>query len=293
MPERMQNIAIVGGTHGNETSGTTLLHPQYQQVLCNAYPELSLEFVAANPKAIAANVRFTEADLNRQFTLDNLAASATTYEQQRAQALNDQLGPKQAPSRDLIIDVHNTTSNMGATLIVLQLDAFHIGMARYVKQKMPEAVILVEDEKPPQEHGYLCTLGKKGVMVEVGGQPQGVCRADIFDLALRMTQHILSYCQWQQTAKDKDIQALPEVEAFRLGSEVSFPLNDKGERIAMIHNQLQDQDFQALHNGDPVFLHYDGTQTRWQDKTTYPHFINEAAYHHLNIAFATADRITL
>lgn len=34
---------------------------------------------------------------------------------------------------------------------------------------MLEVNILVEDEKLYIEYGYLCIIGKKGVMIEVGG----------------------------------------------------------------------------------------------------------------------------
>ncbi|MBE91139.1 MAG: aspartoacylase, partial [Rhodospirillaceae bacterium] len=194
---------------------------------------------------------------------------------------------------DFVIDIHNTTSEMGATLIILEADEFHIQLARYVKQQMPEANILVEDEKPYLEHGYLCTTGKKGVMIEVGGQPQGVLREDVYLLTQTMAEAILDFCAAYNKGQI-NTDALPACEAFRLGDNVSFPLDANGKRTAMIHHSLQDNDFKPLIPGAPVFRTFDGKDILWENETeTYPHFINEAAYFKLDVAFATAERIML
>ena len=94
-------------------------------------------------------------------------------------------------------------------------------------------------------------------------------------------------------SQSPELANLTACEAFRLGHEVKFPLDEKGKRKAMIHHSLQDQDFTPLLPGAPIFRGFDGTDFVWEeDKETYPHFINEAAYHKLDVAFATAERIT-
>lgn len=288
---------IVGGTHGNETSGLCLLNPSIKRQLSTTFKTLSLYFEIGNPNAVRNNVRFTEDDLNRQFTLNNLAdqTAPRCYEKQRAQWLDKEWGPKSSPSIDLVIDIHNTTSAMGATLIILTLDAFHIGLARYVKTHMPHANILVEDEKPVSEHPYLCTIGKAGVMVEVGAQPQGVCREDIAKLALEQTQRVLEYCELYNS-NAAEIKNLQSVEAYRLTGTCFFPENrttGHSTREWLIHPKLQDNDFSALNKGNPVFITLDGDVVEWEKDITFPHFVNEAAYHKSNIAFATADKIAI
>ena len=43
-----------------------------------------------------------------------------------------------------------------------------------------------------------------------------------------------------------------------------------------------------------MFRTFDGKDIPWdREKETYPHFINEAAYFKLDVAFATSERITL
>lgn len=287
------SIALVGGTHGNETSGIQLIRNWQQFGLPSRFNELNVSLSIANEAAIAANVRFVDEDLNRQFTFERLSNNNSAKEAELAKALNQQLGPKGDSNTDFVIDIHNTTSEMGATLIILEADEFHVQLARYVKQQMPEANILVEDEKPYLEHGYLCTTGKKGVMIEVGGQPQSVLREDVYLLTQTMAEAILDFCAAYNKGQIST-DALPACEAFRLGDNVPFPLDANGKRTAMIHHSLQDNDFKPLIPGAPVFRTFDGKDILWENEAeTYPHFINEAAYFKLDVAFATAERITL
>ncbi len=286
----IQSIALVGGTHGNETSGIQLIKNWRERGLPDRFTSLNVTCLLANPDAINANVRFLEEDLNRQFSFKALMSKGTSKEARLAAELNQQLGPKGNACHDLVVDIHNTTSNMGATLIILELDTFNTQLARYVKQVMPEANVLVEDEVPVADHPYLCTTGSKGVMIEVGAQPQGILREDIFQLTETMAEAILDFCvAWNNDSLDN----LPACEAFRLGDNVPFPLDEQGQRSAMIHHQLQDADFLPLLRDQPVFRDFAGNDITWQHDTTYPHFINEAAYHQQHVAFATASRITI
>ena len=155
------SIALVGGTHGNETSGIQLIRNWQQFGLPSRFDALNVSLTIANEAALKANVRFVEEDLNRQFTFERLASNNPAKEAILAKSLNEKLGPKGNSNTDFVIEIHNTTSEMGATLIILEADEFHTQLARFVKQRIPEANILVEDEKPYLDHGYLCTMGKK------------------------------------------------------------------------------------------------------------------------------------
>ena len=296
---KINQCLIVGGTHGNEMSGLAVLNDSVRQDLMDKFSSLNLHFDIGNPNAVTLNTRFTEEDLNRQFTLDNLYSEKNVcYEAKRARELDKKWGPKQVPKTDLVIDIHNTTSAMGPCLIVLELDDFHIGLSRYVKQAMPSAVILVEDEQAPASHPYLCTIGRRGVMVEVGAQPQGVCRSDISAQTIELTTHILAYCALYNAEPDC-ANTLPSTEAFRLTGTTYYP--DSAEDVSdlnklrdwAIHPNLQDSDFTPLNKGEPVFVSLSGEVSLWEGETTYPHFINEAAYHKYNVAFATSDKFEI
>ena len=90
--DRIQRVAIVGGTHGNELTGIYLVK-KFQQ-----FPHLlhrqSFECITllANPEAIAANRRYIDHDLNRCFANEDLAnLLLTDYEDRRAKEIAAQL----------------------------------------------------------------------------------------------------------------------------------------------------------------------------------------------------------
>jgi aspartoacylase len=292
MIQAIKQVLIAGGTHGNELSGVHAVQNWLENpaLITASAPSVKIELTLVNQKAIGQCRRYIDEDLNRQFTHGNLQAGSThnsPHEVQLAQILNGQFGPKGASKTDFVIDIHNTTSNMGPTLIVIENDDFHKQLARYVKQCMPEAIILVEDFKPFADFGYFCTLGKRGVMVEVGPQAQGGLKAIAYQQAVSMTSAILAFIDLYNQG---NVPQLAPVEAFRLGTEVNYPTYD-GKKVAMIHPLLDGQDFQLLRNGAPCFVDFDGNSIAWDGQDTYPHFIGEVAYHHLHIAFATSSKI--
>ena len=293
----INTILITAGTHGNEMSGIEYVKnlQSNEQILSQLLPyesDIRLEFALVNKLAIERRTRYVEEDLNRQFSQEKLSVlSGENLEHQLAIEFNLAFGPKHEPSRDLVIDIHNTTSNMGPTLIVLETDEFHQEMARYVKANMPDAIILIEDHIAYAQHPYLCTVGKKGLMIEVGPQPQGVLRPAAYLQTQEMTELIVAFCdQWNKNTLQKSTEA----EAFRLDKEVAFPLNEQGHKLAMIHPELQNQDFQILNTSRPTFLSFEGETMAWEgEDNVYPHFIGESAYYHLNIAFALARKTTI
>jgi len=287
----MAKVLIVGGTHGNEMSGIALVQQWLAGNTVSDIEGLDIACILANTLAIEANVRFIDEDLNRQFTPERLEGNSESVEALLARQLNHRYGPKGESCTDVVIDIHNTTSAMGATLILPSDDEWYIRLGRYVKTQMPHANILLENDQPYMAHPYLCTLGKRGVMIEVGAQPQGLLRANVYQLTQEMLSHTLRYCQRDILG---DLPDLPGCEAFLLEENVLFPVDESGHTTAMIHPLLQDKDFQALHPGAPVFLRFDGTTVPWnEDEVSYPHFINEAAYRRQNVAFSKSRKINL
>lgn len=288
----IKKVMICGGTHGNELSGVYAVKHwmEHPDKLKGHITSAKLDFLLVNQASIDARVRYLDEDLNRQFDLQKLVKNAASNElnkeQALAQTLNTRFGPKTSPQLDFIIDIHNTTSAMGPTLIVLDNDDFTRNLARFVKQAMPEANILVEDHIAYREHPYFCTLAKRSVMVEVGPQAQGALRAKAYQQTLALTEHILRYIE---LVNCNDPPTLSEVEAFRLTNEVAYPVTESGERAAMIHPSLDGQDFKLLEKGMPCFIDFQGNDILWQDERCYPHFIGEAAYDGLGLAFASAN----
>lgn len=290
---KINKVAVVGGTHGNEFSGIYLLKKWQKDQQLLARDGLSIETVFANPRGFEENKRYLDCDLNRQFSLSDLANNElANYEQSRAKAINAQLGPKGDAKTDFIIDLHNTTSNMGPTLILLKSDDFNRKMGAYVLSVMPDAVIVYEDQTSMEEHYFLASIAEQGVIVEIGPQPQSVIRQDVLDWMETMTQAILDFVVLYN---NNDLPTLPEsYEAYAYEETLSLPLDDDGERIGMVHKNVQDNDFKPLVKGDPIFKLFDGSEITYQgDYEAYPHFINEAAYYDNNLAMSLAKKITV
>lgn len=288
---KIKQIAVVGGTHGNEFSGIYLLRKWRESPKQLERKGISVETVFANPNSFEQNKRYIDCDLNRQFTPQLLADNTLgNYEQSRAKALNHQLGPKGNSRTDFIIDLHNTTSNMGPSLILLKSDDFNKKMGAYVLSKMPDAVIVYEDQISMEEHCFVASIAPQGVIVEIGPQPQSVIRQDIMDWMETMTHTILDFVELYNN------DALPDLgtcyEAYAYVETLSLPQDAHNERIGMVHKDLQDSDFKPLKKGDPIFTLFDGSVIHYEgDYEAYPHFINEAAYYDNNLAMSLGKKI--
>lgn len=288
-----KRVAIVGGTHGNEFSGIYLLRKWQNTPALISRPSFETETLFGNPNAFRDNKRYLDCDLNRQFVpVDLNNPLLGNYEQSRAKAINQQLGPKGNARTDLIIDLHNTTSNMGPTLILLKNDAFNTQLAAYVSERMENAVILFEDHCTMEEQFFLCSIANQGIIVEVGPQPQSVIRQDVLEWMDSMTGHILDFVDLYNKG---EVPELPEtVSAYRYVETLKLPENAQGERIGMVHKNVQDADFTPLRNGDPIFTTFEGSEICWKgDYEAYPHFINEAAYYDNNLAMSLGKKVEI
>jgi aspartoacylase len=284
---KIANVAIVGGTHGNELAGIYLVNYWLKNTNLVARDAFNTSLVLANRNAILINKRYTDCDLNRQFSSVSLAdTSFANYEQSRAKVINQLLGPKGQSKTDLVIDLHNTTSNMGPTLLIPQRGKFYDLMAIYLRQYMPEVIVFLdEDHKSNDEHHLLCTIGKYGVIVEVGPVPQGVLKHEVTEQMAQMTQLILDFVEAYNT------NTLPtlnhETEAFRYLKSLTLPVDAEGNRKAMVHKNIEGNDFKAIEPGTAIFRTFDGKDINYEGaETVYPTFINEAAYYDNNLAMS-------
>ncbi|XP_074869575.1 aspartoacylase isoform X4 [Carettochelys insculpta] len=179
------------------------------------------------------------------------------YEVRRAQEINHMFGPKDSDEAfDLIFDLHNTTSNMGGTLILENSrNNFTIQMFHYIKNALaPECCPVFLTEHPNLKYATTRSIAKHPVGVEVGPQPQGVLRADILDKMRKIIKHGLDFVHIFNEGKE-----FPPctIEVYKIMEKVDYPRNKNGEITAVIHPHLQDQDWQPLNKGDPIFLTID------------------------------------
>ncbi|XP_044849373.1 aspartoacylase isoform X2 [Mauremys mutica] len=293
----VRRVAIFGGTHGNELSGVFLV--KHWQENGDEIQRTGLEVrpFITNPRAVKKCIRYIDCDLNRVFDPDNLGRQITEdipYEVRRAQEINHVFGPKDSnDAYDLIFDLHNTTSNMGGTLILENSrNNFTIQMFHYIKNALaPECCPVFLIEHPNLKYATTRSIAKHPVGVEVGPQPQGVLRADILDKMRKIIKHGLDFVHIFNEGKE-----FPPctIEIYKIMEKVDYPRNKNGEITAVIHPSLQDQDWQPLNNGDPIFLTIDGETINYEgDSTVYPTFVNEAAYYEKKQAFVKTVKVKL
>nr|WP_220348197.1 succinylglutamate desuccinylase/aspartoacylase family protein [Thalassotalea euphylliae] len=141
------------------------------------------------------------------------------------------------------------------------------------------------------ENGYLnLPVDDEDSLLHLQGA--SVIRQDILDWMEEMTGHILDFVDAFNADNLPELPA--EYQAYTYVETLTLPMDEQGERIGMVHKNVQDQDFKPLNPGDPIFTLFSGEEVCWQgDYEAYPHFINEAAYYDNNLAMSLGKKITV
>jgi len=163
--EGTTSIVLVG-VHGDEKCGVEALE--------NILPTLEIEcgtvlFGYGNPRAIEANKRFTEVNLNRMFKNDDLLSKndKDSYEYSRAQFLKKYLN-----KADALLDVHASSIPNSKTFVICEANAREI-----VKYFPIDLVVSGFDKvEPGGTDYYMNSIGKVGICLECGymKDPQSV-----------------------------------------------------------------------------------------------------------------------
>ncbi|XP_028834277.1 N-acyl-aromatic-L-amino acid amidohydrolase (carboxylate-forming) A-like [Denticeps clupeoides] len=296
----LRRVAVCGGTHGNEMTGIYLVQEMQRKQRengDNTWPAY-VKTVLSNPKAVKECRRYIERDLNRCFTSAILSSSiteTTPYEVQRAHELNAILGPKgSSEAFDLVCDLHNTTANMGVTVIAYTTkDYITMHIFKYLQAKISSVPVrLLMLDIPIPDAYSLESVGKHGFALEIGPQPNGVVRADVFNV---MKEALLLALDWVQLFNSGSKMEGGQVEVFSFQKSVDYPRDPETRQItSAIHPQLQDKDFCLLQAGDPLFLSFSGETTTYQEREPlYPIFINECAYYEKGVAFQLVCKRTV
>jgi aspartoacylase len=286
----IRQVAIVGGTHGNELIGVYLVKLFEQSPELIQRPSFQNRILLANPEAVAIGRRYVEQDLNRCFGLDELSRAPDTYETRRAQAIYQALKSDIEPPVELILDLHSTTANMGLTLILSSYHPFNLRLAAYLTSLNPLIKIYCW---PQSSHSpFLRSLCALGCAIEVGPIAQGVLNATLFQQTQILITQILDYIdafnQGQMPVSPKQVTLYQAVEL------VDYPRNQQGEIQAMIHPQLQNRDYEPLQPNQPMFVTFSGQTILYRgNSVVYPVFINEAAYYEKHIAMCLTQKQTV
>lgn len=279
----IENVTIVGGTHGNEVTGVYFIKKWQKK---NESYLFNLNFYFGNPAAIKDCRRYVEKDLNRCFSKELQLKKPDNLELKRAQELKEKITSTDGPA-DFIIDLHTTTGPMGPTIIITDDTRLTLNCAKFVVKKMPEVKIIREILQPAKNH-FLTSLAPSGVIVEVGPIPQGVLRHDVFEQTEQIVSHILDFLtQW----KSQDFKSIAEKTPFyEIIGTLHYPKNPEGELLGMIHKNLQKKEFSSLVKGDPLFFLFNGETINYTGEEVWPIFINEAAYYEENIAMVLTKK---
>ena len=291
---KINTIVVAGGTHGNERTGVSLVekwlaHPECYNTICKS---AKVDVVLANPEAVRLNRRYRDHDLNRSFsqTCLDVTAEPLQHEFRRARELNRLYGPKGADTRtDLILDVHNTGSNMGYCLILSTRDPFTMKASAVLTQEFEDAWIYYQPEERSASP-YFGTVAKADVCIEIGPQQHGTLNAEIFERSEKLVKRYLELAEeWNRGELQK--REPIEVEVYTQLRDLGYPKPQGGGAIqAMIHPELDGHDYRELKKGDKLFRTFDGKDILFEGeldgRSVYPIFINEPAYYEKDIAMS-------
>lgn len=274
-----KQVLVVGGTHGNERTGTQLLRRFQAQPHELQRKHFNAQTLLANELAYAQNRRYLDQDLNRCFSQSLLGKAPENREQARAQEINRLFGPKGADTQtDWIIDLHTTTANMGITLVVQQNDPLALDMALYVQQQLPDSIIFYEDNLPEADP-FLCSVARHGLLIEVGPVAQGLLRWQTFEQTRQALMHALDFIDLH-AGGNLNLPSIREAEVFQFVEKLHLPRDKNGEIIGMVHPDLQDKDYHRISPGDPIFILDTGDTVLFEyPEAMHVAFVNEAAYY--------------
>lgn len=281
--EKINRVAIVGGTHGNEFTGAYLIKKfeKFPEIIKR--PSFETLTLLANPQAFQAVKRYIDLDLNRRFTSKDLETSlGSAYEETRARFINQLLGPKRNPQVDFILDLHSTTANMGLSIILKDNNPFNLKLVAYLSSIEPTLKIYNMIE-PGKEAPYLSSISNKGFSIEVGPIPPGTLNAALFQKTEGLVHAVLDYIE--KSNQDEIKQTNSTLTIYQHLKVVDYPKNENGELEGMIHPHLQGRDYEELKPGAPLFITFNGKTICYeQESLVWPVFINEVAYYEKGIA---------
>jgi len=283
--QAIRSLGIIGGVHGNERTGVEVVRQWQRRHLSAQFSGLHCHYFLANPRAIAANQRYIDRDLNRCFRqrdLDNTALIG--YEYGRARELAQQIA---AAEIDLIIDLHTTTADMGTTLILNQSQPLLLNLAAYLSQADP--TIRVLQYAPQADLPYIRGLCPLGLTIELGPVPQGINDPTAIAKTQETLIKILNYLQVLTSGNPPQID---NCTIYQQIETVDYPRDETGRIIAEISPQIKD--YQAIQPGTTLFTNRRGKITSYHGRSTvYPVFIGEAAYIEKGIAMGLTQRKTI
>lgn len=286
---RVKHVLVSGGTHGNEYTGAFLVRHWLKNPADLRRPSFKTHPLFANPHAFQICRRYVERDLNRSFNPTGVSPDDRALELKRAQEIQLELLQQCDGSMpDVIFDLHTTTAQMGLSLVLTNREPFNLLLYGYLRNYFPDVRAYLWEE-PIAQPGFLNSLSKNGFAIEVGSVPNGVLNAEWVFKTSALVSRCLDFIELYNTGCA--IKTPATVPLYCFTKHIDYPRDSEGLPAAMIHPRFQGTDFELLKSGDPIFIRFDGTEVHWNGESTWPVFINEAAYYEKGIAFTVSERI--
>lgn len=285
----IKNIAITGGTHGNELTGVYLVKKWQENPELITRNNFNTMTQLMNTRAIDEVRRYIDEDLNRSFSTKDLENNALdSYEAKLAKTLNGVLGEKgsQNPKVDFIVDLHTTTANMGLSIVVSNFSSLTWRAIAYLCKMEP--LLKVYRWQGDIENAFVDSIAPHGFAIEVGAVPQGVLRADLFVKTEALIYYLLDFVEKENAGEDLGLES--QLEIYDHEVLVDYPRNEEGDIVAMVHEARQDRDFTLIEEGDPLFLTLENETIHYKGEPRYTIFINEAAYYEKGFAMTLAKK---
>ncbi len=281
---KIDNVAIVGGTHGNEYTGAYLASHWQKHPHLVARDGFKTEVILANSRAFKECRRYVDRDLNRTCSLERFEnKECDTYEDRVARELRDALYKRV----DFIVDLHTTTANMGSSLVVSSDSELTWLAAAYLSDQFED--LRVYRWQGDIEGAYVNSLADSGFAIEVGAVPQGILRADVY---LKTEQITLALLDFFELYKQDRVTLKRELYIYEHVALVDYPRDSDNNLIGMIHPDLQDRDFKELHSKDALFLTFDAEVIEYDGEDgLFALFVNEAAYYEKGFALCLARKV--
>ncbi|MGD9332901.1 MAG: aspartoacylase [Desulfobacterales bacterium] len=284
-------VVVVGGTHGNERTGVTLVQHWQQNPDEVRREAFATRLLLANTEAIRKNVRFIDHDLNRCFLPRRLGDhTLQAYEIRRAREITAQLRLDPPTTRVFAIDLHTTTTRMGVTLITDD-DPINLAVAAAAQERLAGSRIYCFADSE-RIRSCLRAAAHGGIGLEIGPIPQGVIRHETLDITRNAVRQILNVLD--VFTREAYVPPDPQLAIYLHDQHVAYPETPSGAPPAFVHRALEGGDYRPLTKGQPVFEDLTGRTWPYAGADQRcPVFINEAAYYHENIAFSLTRKISL
>lgn len=281
----INNIALIGGTHGNELVGCYLIQRFQEQPQLVTYPSFQTHCLIANPRAVDQCVRYIDIDLNRCFQQQDLHNfhGYLAYEQIRAKEIYQEITTRKI---ELLIDIHSTTSNMGISIIYSHPQPFLLHLFAYLSKVNPQ-VKIVYHPLSPEENCYLKGICDLGFTLEVGAIAQGVVDLNLFQKTEAIIRQILTYIDNFNQGEFIRQDTLTIYQRFQV---LDYP-RQQSQITGIIHPDLIHRDYEPITPNQPIFLSFAGQEILYQgDSIVYPIFIGEKAYQEKGIALCLTQK---